>query len=668
MAVPENHIYIVAGEVAIITAALRRGTRVLHGHQDEEQDVLIRNFVELKDVLSRANDLSDIEPSVYFGPFLEVIRFEDTSGVVTGQALASVNKFLSYGLIDHRLESAASAAESIADAVTHARFVGLDPASDEVVLMKILLVLRSLLLSPVGVLLSNESVCEMMQSCIRICFETRLTDLLRKSAEQALMDMVQLLFCRLPQFSELTKGGCSKKLKMRASGMDNSRSAKKHKSPQLRHRKLNKAPEPQQSSPSPQPPAVPQQASVADNDVTAAEAPTSLTLDDQIPGPEGNLASPDSEACPFPIQDSSLEERSPTRVIHLSDSVTSIVDLDVNSQSQGDCSAGDQAPLESPLCISQELRGSETNLATQEPPGLDPEKDRTTVVTMGAKGDDYVNPHGVRFTALHSSREGTGPVVPYGLPCVWELLRFLSSLLCPYDVPSMDVMTHSGLSLLAVALESGADHVGSFPSLLGLVRDDVCRNLLALLSTPRLSIFVSSLRVSFLLFESLRTHLKFQLEMYLTKLMELIVSESPHVSRDHKELSVDAVVQLWRIPGFITELYLNYDCDLFSSNMFEDLTKVLSKNAFPVTGLQPIHIVSLDALLAVIDSIETHCHFRMLNESQASRGGTAESDFETRSSEPAGSPPQLFVAPFGYQMGQQLLRAQEDARDRKSVV
>lgn len=63
----------------------------------------------------------------------------------------------------------------MADAVTHARFVGTDAGSDEVVLMKILMVLRTLLLSSVGKLLTNESVCEIMQSCFRICFEMRLS-------------------------------------------------------------------------------------------------------------------------------------------------------------------------------------------------------------------------------------------------------------------------------------------------------------------------------------------------------------------------------------------------------------------------------------------------------------------------------------------------------------
>lgn len=64
--------------------------------------------------------------------------------------------------------------QHIADAVTHARFVGGDNNSDGVVLLKIVQVLRTLMLSPEGSFLSNESVCEIILSCFRICFETRL--------------------------------------------------------------------------------------------------------------------------------------------------------------------------------------------------------------------------------------------------------------------------------------------------------------------------------------------------------------------------------------------------------------------------------------------------------------------------------------------------------------
>ena len=85
-----------------------------------------------------------------------------------------------YGLIDLSSPHAASGIESIADAVTHTKFMGTDLASDEVVLMKILQVLRTILLTPVGACMSNEAVCELMQTCFKICFEMRLSERLRR--------------------------------------------------------------------------------------------------------------------------------------------------------------------------------------------------------------------------------------------------------------------------------------------------------------------------------------------------------------------------------------------------------------------------------------------------------------------------------------------------------
>lgn len=39
----------------------------------------------------------------------------------------------------------------------------------------------------------------------------------------------------------------------------------------------------------------------------------------------------------------------------------------------------------------------------------------------------------------------------------------------------------------------------------------------------------------------------------------------------------ETLVQLWQIPGLVTELFLNYDCDLYCSNLYEDITKLLAK-------------------------------------------------------------------------------------------
>ena len=75
-------------------------------------------------------------------PFLMVIRSEETSGPITGQALSAVNKFLKTLIyvdnVNDINDARIKALPSIADSVTHCRFEATDPDSDEVVLMKIL--------------------------------------------------------------------------------------------------------------------------------------------------------------------------------------------------------------------------------------------------------------------------------------------------------------------------------------------------------------------------------------------------------------------------------------------------------------------------------------------------------------------------------------------------
>jgi hypothetical protein len=64
---------------------------------------------------------------------------------------------------------------------------------------------------------------------------------------------------------------------------------------------------------------------------------------------------------------------------------------------------------------------------------------------------------------------------------------------------------------------------------------------LQLLNSERLSIFAADLQVSFLLFEALRTHLKFQLEFYLTRVIDIIISDSPKITYEQKEIALGNV-------------------------------------------------------------------------------------------------------------------------------
>lgn len=55
---------------------------------------------------------------------------------------------------------------------------------------------------------------------------------------------------------------------------------------------------------------------------------------------------------------------------------------------------------------------------------------------------------------------------------------------------------------------------------------------------------------------------------------------------------------------FYITIWPNYN---FFRNLFEDLTRLLLQNAFPLGGLLSTHILSLEALLTVVDTIERNC-------------------------------------------------------------
>ncbi|MGH0126606.1 UNVERIFIED_CONTAM: hypothetical protein FKN15_035567 [Acipenser sinensis] len=534
-----------------------------------------------------------MEPNVFLRPFLEVIRSEDTTGPITGLALTSVNKFLSHGLIDSSHDGAAEGIESMADAVTHARFVGTDPASDEVVLMKILQVLRTLLLTPVGAYLTNESVCEIMQSCFRICFEMRLSDLLRKSAEHTLVDMVQLLFSRLPQFKEEGKSFVGTNMKKDvpysleiASSNPGYVTANRDREfleggAQLAERCLCREGLGQQGNP---------RLTALQQPVTD-RAPVVLQWSRQICAAclgmecaREALANCNACAVPFieqstpgmytfhPSSDSgpsSISSPTTDSGLEISSKTTSKEDL--TDLDQG--SSTGTTPATSPSVEQGSSKRSETcqpeaqnegpRVARTQSASVEsiPEvlEDRDSLADQSDAASvhdmDYVNPRGVRFT--QSTQKEGAALVPYGLPCIRELFRFLISLTNPHDRHNSEVMIHMGLQLLTVGLESA--QISNYQSLLGLVKDELCRHLFQLLSVERLNLYAASLRVWFLLLESMRGHLKFQLEQFKKNLKG--VNGTKDFDQDMLEdiynaIKTDEIVMPEEQTGLVKENYM----------------------------------------------------------------------------------------------------------------
>lgn len=125
--------------------------------------------------LSFRKDVSSMDALTLLHPFLEVIRSGETSGPITSTALSSVDKFITYQLIHSNSPSLSLAMANISSAATHCKFEASDSTSDEVVLLKILDVLKNALICGLGETLSDEAVCEMMETGLSMCCQMRLS-------------------------------------------------------------------------------------------------------------------------------------------------------------------------------------------------------------------------------------------------------------------------------------------------------------------------------------------------------------------------------------------------------------------------------------------------------------------------------------------------------------
>ncbi|KNF04843.1 hypothetical protein PSTG_01897 [Puccinia striiformis f. sp. tritici PST-78] len=158
---------------------------------------LMAGFATLIMELRECQDLSQLDALTLLSPFLAVVRSNETNGPITALALSSIDKFLTYSFIHPDSSSLPIAMSQISAAGTHCRFEASDSTSDEIVLLKILDVLEHALTGPVGYILTDGAVCQMMETGLSMCCQMRLSEMLRRSAERTMQVMVSAIFRRL---------------------------------------------------------------------------------------------------------------------------------------------------------------------------------------------------------------------------------------------------------------------------------------------------------------------------------------------------------------------------------------------------------------------------------------------------------------------------------------
>ena len=96
-----------------------------------------------------------------------------------------------------------------------------------------------------------------------------------------------------------------------------------------------------------------------------------------------------------------------------------------------------------------------------------------------------------------------------------RVMRFLSLLSDPRSNGRAECVL--SLSLINIALEAGGGDLGRIPALVRVMRGDLCKHLLQNSQTEDLNVLSLTLRVVFNLFNSIKDHLKIQLEVFLTR-------------------------------------------------------------------------------------------------------------------------------------------------------
>ncbi|KAI7850967.1 hypothetical protein BDC45DRAFT_516867 [Circinella umbellata] len=186
-----------------MSMGLRKGqANAKEPHARNQENPLMEGFTNLREYLGTVEDVSDLDALLLLNPFLEVIRSGNTTGPIAGTALGSIEKFLHYGIVGLQNPSIAFAMNALSSAATHCKFEASDAASDELVLLRMLQVLQMALTSECGQVLSDEAVCEMMETGLSMCCQMRLSEMLRRSAEHVMINMVISIFERLKTLEE----------------------------------------------------------------------------------------------------------------------------------------------------------------------------------------------------------------------------------------------------------------------------------------------------------------------------------------------------------------------------------------------------------------------------------------------------------------------------------
>ncbi|CAB4288468.1 unnamed protein product [Prunus armeniaca] len=143
-----------------------------------------------------------IDPSIYLSPFLDVIQSDEVHAAATRVALSATLKILKLGIFDEKTPGAKDAINTVVTAITTCRLERTDPVSEDAVMMNILQVLTGIMNHRASVLLTDQAVCTIVNTCFQVVQQSSSRgDLLQRCARYTMHELIQIIFSRLPEIN-----------------------------------------------------------------------------------------------------------------------------------------------------------------------------------------------------------------------------------------------------------------------------------------------------------------------------------------------------------------------------------------------------------------------------------------------------------------------------------
>jgi len=561
---------------------------------------LLAIFRELNDYLSNC---SKVDVFAMVRPFCEAVMLQEMNAEVTGAALSSLHKFLLYGFLDdndHFYSSSSSRGLSSSPSVTHGHHGdGLNDQSnnashsgtntsreaitliarairrctfeetnnrerDEEVVMK-LLSLSSVVIrcDNVARLLSAANVFGIFETCLHVTQTKGASGLLRSAAGDALAHIVLVV-----------------------SGSNFLSSSSKRR--RGRHER-----------------------SELEDEIHHGDDSSSIQSDDRWSNSDPMQTAPQ---LPMQMQMQSKSEASGGEQLARQgirdDGMDSSIAVAVAAAVGDD---NDDARVDIPVFSADVVDSDATTATTPVKKWEHNPLQFSNYTPMGTGGDSD------DFMKDRRNKEGT-PGSACGDDASSSLvliMRRLSHLIDPRE--NNESVCILALTLINIALETApASQIGQFPDLIEIMRHDLCKHLLLLSTWEDLNILSLTLRVIFNLFNSIKDHLKVQLEVFLTSVhLRILDGDQPEL----RELALESLLEFCQEPALMQDLYVNYDCDVQCTNLFESICKALANQASLTNSSndggdelseddQPVNILNrlaLEGILAIIESIASHC-------------------------------------------------------------